>query len=157
MRKQVIAPVSDLVPSLDQDWLDLDKVALVEVTSEDPAYPIESALLLKEGPGWRALKPGPQTVRLIFDKPQRLRRIKLVFRETATERTQEFALRWIPDGGGPYREIVRQQWNFSPPGTIREIEDYAVDLSAVKTVELTIVPNKSGGQALASLQRFQVA
>jgi hypothetical protein len=65
-----------------------------------------------------------QTIRLIFDEPQRLTRISLVFEETETERTQEFVLRWSPDGGRSFREIVRQQWNFSPPKTIREIEEY---------------------------------
>jgi hypothetical protein len=64
--------------------------------------------------------PGPQTIRLVFDKPQKLRRIWLKFEETEIKRTQEFVLRWSPDGGRSYREIVRQQWNFSPPETERE-------------------------------------
>ena len=38
-----------------------------------------------------------------------------VFQEDEQERTQEFVLRWSPDGGQSYREIVRQQYNFSPP------------------------------------------
>ena len=96
-------------------WLDLDRAAVVEVTSEEQDYPVESALVAGEMRGWRAADSGTQTIRLIFDEPQRLTRIALVFEETETERTQEFVLRWSPDGGRSFREIVRQQWNFSPP------------------------------------------
>ena len=75
---------------------------------------MESALVSGEMLGWRAAESGTQTIRLIFDEPQRLTRIALVFEETETERTQEFVLRWSGDGGRSFREIVRQQWNFSP-------------------------------------------
>ena len=134
-----------------RDWLDAGSAAVVEVTSEDGAFPVESALLHGERHGWRASGPGPQTIRLVFDKPQKLRRIWLRFEETEVKRTQEFVLRWSPDGGRSYREIVRQQWNFSPPETERETEDYAVELSDVTALELNIVPDKSGGEARASL------
>src|SRR5438445_3997236 len=98
---------------------------------EERDYPVESALVLGETRGWRAADPGSQTIRLIFDEPQRLTRIALVFEETAIKRTQEFVLRWSPDGGRSFREIVRQQWNFSPPDTVREVEEYQVELSDV--------------------------
>jgi hypothetical protein len=82
----------------------------------------------------------------VFDKPQKLRRIWLKFEETEIKRTQGFVLRWSPDGGRSCREIVRQQWNFSPPETERETEDYAVEPSDVTALELNIVPDKSGGE-----------
>jgi hypothetical protein len=97
---------------------------------------------------------GIQTIRLIFDEPQRLTRIALVFEETETERTQEFVLRWSGDGGRSFREIVRQQWNFSPPKTIREVEEYRVALSDVTVLELIVVPDISRGAARASLKRL---
>ncbi len=157
MRKRVVTPIPQSAPASDQGWLDVDRAALVEVTSEDKAYPIESALLPGEKRGWRAAEAGTQTIRLIFDEPQRLRRIWLVFEETETRRTQEFVLRWSPDAGHSFREIVRQQWNFSPPRAVREIEDYAVELSDVKILELIIVPDKSGGEARASLVSLRLA
>jgi hypothetical protein len=92
----------------------------------------------------------------LFDKPQRLRRIWLVFEETETQRTQEFVLRWS-DAGHSFREIVRQQWNFSPPETVRETEDYSVELLDVIVLELKIVPDKSGGEARASLESLRLA
>jgi hypothetical protein len=116
-----------------------------------------TALRLGERRGWRAAGPGPQIIRLLFDQPQRLKRIWLVFEETEIQRTQEFALRWSPDRGNSFREIVRQQWNFSSPVTVRETEDYTVDLSDVTVLELKIIPDKSGGEARASVASFRLA
>ena len=144
------------MPHVVWDWLDVDKIALVEVTSEDKTQPIESALVGGENRGWRAAEPGPQTIRLLFDKPQRIKRIQLTFEETETRRTQEFTLRWSRDGGQSYREIVRQQWNFSPPGTVREIEDYAVTLPDFTVLELNIVPDQIGREARASLVHLRL-
>jgi hypothetical protein len=157
VRKQPITPTPKSGRSSDQTWLDVDRTALVQVTSEENGYPIESALTGKTESGWRAANPGTQTIRLIFDEPQRLRRIRLVFEDTEDTRTQEFVLRWSSDGGHSFREIVRQQWNFSAPNSVRETEDYAVELSEVTVLELTIVPDKSGGEARASLMCLRLA
>src|SRR5207302_3606353 len=147
MRKRLITPIPQDAPPRDEGWLDLDGAAVVEVTSEEKDYPVESALVSGEMRGWRAASPGTQTIRLVFDDPQRLTRISLVFEETEIERTQEFVLRWSSDGGRSFREIVQQQWNFSPPKTIREIEEYQVELSDVTVLELVIVPDQSRGLA----------
>ena len=110
-----------------EEWLELERMTKVETTSEDPKFPIESALSLRKGSGWRAATIGIQVIRLIFDERKDLGRIKLVFSEAETERTQQFTLRWARDPNGPSREIVRQQWNFSPHGSTCEVEDYSVD------------------------------
>jgi hypothetical protein len=107
--------------------------------------------------GWRAANTGTQTIRLLFDQPQKLRRISLVFEETEIARTQEFVLRWSADGARSFREIVRQQWNFSPPNTTHEVEDYQVELSDVTVLELVIVPDISRGAAHASLKSLRVS
>jgi hypothetical protein len=151
MRKRQIPPNQLSVQPSAPTWLDIETTAPVEVTSEENGFPIESALLGGENQGWRAAYPGTQTVRLIFDKPQYLRRIWLEFEDSENKRTQEFVLRWSPDGGDSFREIVRQQWNFSLPDSVREVEDYAVELSDVTVLELIIVPDKTGGAAHASL------
>ena len=132
-------------------------MAVVEVTSENKDYPVESAMVKGEMRGWRAADSGTQTIRLIFDQPQRLRRISLAFEETETERTQEFVLRWSGDGGRSFREIVCQQWNFGPPDTVREVEEYQVELSDVTVLELVIVPDISRGAARASLRSPRVS
>jgi hypothetical protein len=156
MRKRLISPTPQVAAAHDEGWLDLDREAVIEVTSEDKEYPVESALLSEETRGWRASASGSQTVRLVFDQPQRLTRIALVFEESATERTQEFVLRWSGDGGRIFREMLRQQWNFSP-NTTREVEDYRVELSGVTVLELVIVPDISRGTARASLQCLRVS
>lgn len=157
MRKRIIPPVQKATPLPGEDWLDLDRLAQVEITSEDAAHPIESALLPDQGSGWRAAGPGEQTIRLLFAHPQRLRRIWLHFIEPITERTQEFVLRWSPDAGQSFREIVRQQWNFSPQGATCETEDHRVDLSGVTVLELSIIPDISRGDARASLAQLRLA
>ncbi len=157
MRKRIIGQGSPEVSAVDPDWMDLDRLARVEITSEDVDYSIESALIPGTGPGWRAAQSGEQTIRLLFDEPLRFRRIYLVFHEDEQERTQEFVLRWSPDHGQSYREIVRQQYNFSPPGATREVEDYDIDLVGVTALELKIVPEISGGSARASLVQLRVA
>ena len=130
---------------------------MVEVTSEDKDFPVESAFVSEDAQGWRAEAPGRQTIRLIFDQPQRLRCVSLVFEEDETQRTQEFVLRWSSDGGSTLKEIVRQQWNFSPPESTREIEDYQVDLENVNVLELVIKPDIGGGVARASLKNLRVS
>jgi hypothetical protein len=157
VRKSQVTRVPQNGPLHGQAWIDVDQIASVEVSSEDADCPIESALLLDGKRGWRAANPGMQTIRLIFDEPQKLRRILLVFEDTENSRTQEFVLRWSPDFETSSREIVRQQWNFSPPDSVRETEDYLVELSAVKVFELEIVPEKSGGEVRASLMSLRLA
>jgi hypothetical protein len=157
MRKRLISPIPrDRAPFVG-DGLDLTNFGMVEITSEDEAYPVECALQLGERRGWRAAEPGPQTIRLLFDHPQKLKRIWLVFEETEIQRTQEFVLRWSPDYGRSFREIVRQQWNFSPPATVRETEEYTVELSDVTVLELRILPDQGGGKARASLSSLRLA
>jgi hypothetical protein len=157
MRKKVLAQdVHNLSPT-EGGWLDLERLVQVEVTSEDPAYPVEAALIPGSGTGWRASRPGEQRLRLLFDEPQHLRHIHLIFDEHERERTQELVLLWSPQSGSPLKEIVRQQFNFSPPGTTREVEDYTVDLNGVSTLELRIKPHVGGGEAVASLAQLRLA
>ena len=157
MRKRLISQTwpSPTFPA--QDWLDLDHLASVEVTSEEAGYPIESALLRGARQGWRAGCEGTQIIRIIFDEPQKLKRIQLVFEDAESTRTQEFVLRWSSDTEHSFREIVRQQWNFSQPSAVREIEDYAVEIFGVRTLELVIVPDVKGGTPRACLRNLRLA
>ena len=158
MRKQITEAGARATPCAEgHDWLDLDSLVQAELTSEDPEHPIESALVAGSGSGWCAQHPGKQTIRLLFDQPQRISRIQLEFQEPERQRTQEFVLRWSPDGGTSWREIVRQQYNFSPPDASQEREDYSVDLVALTILELSITPDISGGESRASLARMRLA
>ena len=142
---------------LEDAWLNVESLAEVEISSEDSAYPIESALLPGGTLGWRAAEPGDQTIRFLFDHPQQLRRIWINFTEPARERTQEYVLRWSSDNGRSFHDILRQQWNFCPPNTTNEIEDHHVEILAATTLELHIKPDISGGPAFASLAQMRLA
>jgi hypothetical protein len=113
MRKQIINAV-ETDQSETCEWLNIEEIARVEVSSEDPQYPIESAFKGGKSLGWRASQPGEQTIRLFFDEPKDLRRIQLRFSEPLVERIQQFTLRWANSQTAAFGEIVRQQWNFDP-------------------------------------------
>jgi hypothetical protein len=155
LRKQIMQHTSD-ASILSPPWLEVASLAHVELTSEDPAYPIDAALLPRTPAGWRAAQPGEQVIWLVFDRPQSLHHLRLVFAEAQQVRTQEFVVRWSADGGQSYREVVRQQYIFSPPGTVHEVEDYQVRLDDVTHVELRIVPDIQGGDACATLQEMRL-
>jgi F5/8 type C domain len=155
MQKRIIRDRAD-AQAAHGNWLDLVTLTEVELTSEDAAHPIEAALVPGSGPGWRAADTGPQSVRILFHTPQRLRRIRLRFEEADAERTQEFVLRWSPDRGRTYHEIVRQQYTFAPAGATSEVEDLAVELDAVTALELTIIPDQQG-QTYASVAEWRIA
>lgn len=155
MLKRIIAENEPTLRS--EGWLDPDTLAQIEVSSEDAAHPIEAALKEGTGLGWRASQSGRQVIRLLFDRPRRLRRIRLVFHEAEMTRTQEVVLRWSSDNGESYRDIVRQQFNFSSPVTRDEVEDYRVDLDGVTSLEVDIVPDIQAGEACASLKELRIA
>lgn len=158
MRKRVIDPAGVRPKaSSEQEWLDLEQLARVEVTSEDPDFPVESALSLgAEGPGWRAAQAGKQIIRILLDTRRPIHRIRLEFSEPSIERTQEFTLRWSAEPGGPLQEIVRQQWNFNPHGSTSEVEDYLVELDSVSVLELALNPDISRDNTIATLARWRV-
>jgi hypothetical protein len=157
MRKQVISTTEPGPPATSEEWLNLEEIARVEVSSEDPQHPIESVFRPGESLGWRASQPGVQVIRLIFDEPKNLRRIWLRFSEPKVERTQQFTLRWAESQTGPFKEIVRQQWNFNPRTSTMELEDYKVDLHQILALELTIDPDLGKNQAFAALAEWHMA
>jgi hypothetical protein len=154
MRKHIISHVPEAAS--EQEWLNLEGVAEVEVTSEDANHPIEEALLPSKTGGWRASQAGEQTIRLLFNEPQRLKRIWLNFVESERERTQQYVLRWSSDGGQSFHEIVRQQWNFSPPHTTNEVEDHQVEILSATVLELRITPDISAPSAFASIAQMRM-
>ncbi len=156
MRKRIIGQVQKCSPADDQ-WLNLERLARAEISSEDAEYPIESAIRPGSKEGWRAAHAGEQVVRFVFDRSQRIRRIRLVFQEERQKRTQEFSLAWSGENNRTPQEIVRQQYNFNPPQNTSEVEDYQVDLHGVKVIELRIRPDISGGDIRAALCLIQVA
>lgn len=156
VRKRIIGPQQHH-GRVDSPWINLVEVASVEVTSEAHVHPIEDALQLDSTSGWVAESPGEQVIRLLFDEPQTIKSIRLVFSEEERARSQEFVLGWSRGLGEPIHEIIRQQFNFAPGGATREREQFAVDLNDAAILELRITPDRDGGDALASLEALRVA
>ena len=159
MRKRIIGQSGTAkVQHPEEQWLDLEHIAEVEVSSEDPNFPIESALVPgRPGQGWRAAEKGAQLIRIILTTPMPVHRIRLQFEETEAARTQEFVLRWSDSPSAPLKEIVRQQWTFSPEGSTSEIEDYQVNLADVAILELALKPDLTPDNAAASLAMLRIA
>ncbi|MBV9443414.1 MAG: hypothetical protein JO217_12035 [Acidobacteriaceae bacterium] len=156
MQKTLIGNPTAAVRENGGQWLDLSELAGIELTSESASDPVERAFS-GTAEGWKASGPGPQTLRLVFHRPQSIRRVHLEFTETEQERTQEFSLKCSQGGSAAEREVVRQRWNFSPQGATREVEDYAVELDDVRVLELTIDPDLGRNRSVATLRRWMVA
>ena len=136
-------------------WLDLEELATAELSSEDPEHVFEQALRSDTVDGWRAATPGPQLIRLRFNRPQAVRRIHLQFQEERVERSQEIAI-FATSTGSQRRELVRQQWVFSPNEATTETEEYFFDLQDVLVVDLEIDPGRHDKSVFASLKSIQI-
>ena len=153
LRKQIITE-SPSAPSPVPGRIAVAAVATVLVTSEDPEHPIDHAFDDRRGPGatrYVAGETGEQVVILAFDAPHSIRRVVLEVEEREVARTQELQLAVSGDGGLTYRELVRQEYNFSPPGTTFEREDWAVAAEGVTHLRLVIRPDKGGKPCRAAI------
>jgi hypothetical protein len=129
-------------------------MATVFVTSESAAHPVENAFDDRRGPGgsrWVADEDGEQTLILAFDSPEAIRQICVEIEEQALSRTQELSLAMSDDGGETYRERVRQEFTFSPPGTTFERELWALSGESVTHLKLVIKPDKGNKPSRATL------
>jgi len=159
MRKSIVSPSNAAATPIGELWRDLERIARVEISSEDESFPIEHALSRTVTGGWKAATTGPQLIRLHFDEPLAVKRLQLHFVDKTSERSQEFAV--FAGAGAELKEVVRQQWSFSPQGSTEETEDYTVNLSGITTLELRIDPDRSHDPKLskeyASLQSLKLA
>jgi len=136
---------------------DIATIATVQVTSEAPEHPIDHAFDEHRGSGgtrWVAAELGEQTVILAFDTPQTINQILLEVEELEVARTQDLQLCLSCDGGRAYRELLRQEFNFSPGGTTFEREKWTVWAQGVTHLRLVIKPDKGGKPARATLTSF---
>jgi hypothetical protein len=88
---------------------------------------------------------------LAFDAPQTLRMLRLEVEERDVSRTQELYVAISRDGGHTYQTLLRQEYNFSPPGTTFEREAWAIPAEGVTHLQLVITPDKGGAPCYATL------
>ena len=153
LRKQIIKP-HQVIPDTITGKIEIAAVATVQVTSEAPDHPIDLAFDDHRGPGgtrWIAGKSGEQTVTLLFDAPQTINQILLEVEEPEVSRTQELQFSLSCDGGRTYRELLRQEFNFSPTRSTFEREKWTVSAQGVTHLRLVIKPDKGGKPSRATL------
>jgi len=124
------------------------------VTSESHDHPVDHAFDGRRGPGasrWVPAAEGEQTLVVAFDTPQELRHIRLEVEEREVPRQQEVEVAVSQDGGQSYRVLRRQEYNFSPPGTTFEAEDWDVAEQGVTHLRLKIKPDKGSRPCRASI------
>lgn len=134
--------------------LNIDAIATVLVSSEAEEFPIENAFDNQRGPGasrWVAAEPGEQTLTLAFDTPQRIGQVSLEIEEQEVSRNQELQLSVSHDNEQTYHELLRQEFNFSPPGTSFEREEWTLNVDQVTHLRLRIKPDKGGKPCRARL------
>jgi F5/8 type C domain len=140
--------------------IDIAGCATIAYSSENPAHPVEHMLDGRCGPGaTRWVSARSDTVEHIvveFDRPQAISRLLYEVEETMGERTQEVRVEISEDGGRSYRQILVQEYNFSPGGATYQREEQRFNLRQVTHLRLTIVPNKSGSgtATLTALRLF---
>ena len=140
--------------------IDIAGGATIAYSSENPAHPVEHMLDGRCGSGaTRWISARPDTLEHIvveFDQPQAISRLVYEVEETIRERTQEVRVEVSEDGGRSYRQILVQEYNFSPGGATYQREEQRFDLLHVTHLRLTIVPNKSGSgtATLTALRLF---
>jgi len=154
IRKRIVRDAC--LPPLDTDLpaLDIPLIATVTITSEEVDHPIEHVFDGQRGSGtsrWRASQPGEQCLIINFDMPQTLHQLVLDIEEIDTARTQALLISVSLDGGHTYRDVVRQEYNFSPPGTTYERETWALNIDRVTHLAIRITPDKGRHAGLATL------
>jgi F5/8 type C domain len=142
------------------DEVDIASCATIAYSSENPAHPVEYLLDGRSGPGatrWISARPDmTEQIVVEFDQPQTISRLVYEVEEAVRERTQEVRVEVSEDAGRTYRQILVQEYTFSPEGATYQREDQRLNFRQVSHLRVTIVPNKngSGTATLTSLRLF---
>jgi hypothetical protein len=140
--------------------IDIAGCATIAYSSEKPDHPVEHLLDASFGPrATRWISAHPNTIEHIlveFDRPQAIARLVYEVAEAMHERTQEIHVEVSEDGGRTYRQILVQEYNFSPRGATYQREEQRINLENVTHLRLTVVPNKrgSGSATLTALRLY---
>jgi len=158
LRKRLLSEQSATFPESPEE-IDIASHAMLAYSSEDPAHPIEHLIDGRWGRGgtrWLSARPNAtEHVVLEFDHPQRVSRLVYEVEECCQARTQEVRVEISSDGGYTYRQVLAQDYTFSPQGATFQHEDRQLDFPAITHLKLTIVPNK-GGSGVATLTSLRL-
>jgi hypothetical protein len=149
-----------LLPATSGAELNVAAGATIAYSSEEPAHPVDCMFDGRDGPGgtfWESARENTtETLLIEFDHRQIISRLIFEAEERERERTQEVRLEASSDGGDSFRQLLNQEFVFSPRGATFQREDLRIGLVDISHLRLTIVPNKNGsGRAkLTSLRLF---
>src|SRR4029453_17664882 len=122
--------------------VDIASCATIAYSSENPTHPVEHLLDGRSGPGatrWISARPdATEQIVVEFDRPQTISRLVYEVEETMRERTQEVRVEVSEDGGRTYRQILVQEYTFSPRGATYQHEAKRLNLKPVSHLRLTI-------------------
>lgn len=154
LRKRILDTAETPAHGYDPAALDIAAIATVIVSSEQATHPVNHIFDHSRGPGasrWVAAKDGEQDLILDFDAPQTIKQIVLEVEEREVSRRQEIVVSVSSDGGRVYDQVIRQEYNFSPPGTTFERETWFVSAQRVTHLRLHIAPDKDGKPCRATV------
>jgi hypothetical protein len=158
IRKRLMSEQSS-TPAESEGEIDIARHAVFAYSSEDPDHPLEHLIDGRCGRGgtrWVSARPNAtECIVLEFDHPQRVSRLVFEAEECCQERTQEVRVEVSTDRGRLYRQVLAQDYTFSPEGATFQHEDLRLELPAITHLRLTIVPNK-GGSGIASLTSLRL-
>jgi hypothetical protein len=158
IRKQIVPTLGE-ASGLEPSGIVVAEVAEVFVTSEAPEHPVDHIFDARRGQGgtrWMAAVPGDQTLILAFEPPQSMRKIVLEVEESGVDRTQEVTIALSQDGGQTYRELLRQEYTFSPSGTTFEREDWVIHAADITHLRIWIRPDKGGKPTFATITSLRI-
>jgi hypothetical protein len=158
LRKHLMSEQSSLSPEGPGE-IDIGSQATLAYSSEDPNHPLEHLIDGHSGRGgtrWASARPdATERIVLEFDHSQRISRLVYEVEECLRERTQEVRVEVSADQGRTYRQVLAQDYTFSPQGATFQHEELRLDLPAITHLRLTIVPNK-GGSGVATLTSLRL-
>jgi hypothetical protein len=159
LRKRLMSEQTSISPERPGE-IDIASQATLAYSSEHPDHPLEHLIDRHFGPGgtrWAsARQDATERIVVEFDHSQQISRLIYEVEECGQERTQEVRVEVSADQGRSYRQVLAQEYTFSPHGATFQHEDLRLDLPGITHVSLTIVPNKggSGFATLTSLRLF---
>jgi len=139
--------------------IDIPAHAVVAFSSEDPKHPVENLFDKHDGRGgsfWAAARANTtERIVLEFDQPQAVSRMVYEAEESRLEGRQEVRVEFSSDLARTYRQILVQQFIFSPGGATFQHEEQNLNLTGVTHLRLTIVPD-SRDAAVAKLTSLRL-
>jgi hypothetical protein len=139
--------------------IDIAASATIAYSSEDAQHPVDYLIDTHYGRGgtcWSSARADEtEHIVLEFDNPQPISCLVYEVEESRLQRTQEVRVAVSLDHGRSYRQVLVQEYTFSPQGATFQHEELRLDLPAITHLSLTIVPNK-GGSGVATLTSLRL-